>query len=325
MKVVVIKKNDENQRLDKFLLKSFPNLPQALMYKYIRKKRIKINNKRCEASCKLSLGDVLYLYINDELLESNPDTIFLNSSDSLDVVFEDQNIILVNKPIGVLVHEDESEKTDTLINRIKKYLYQKKEFDPQNEQSFVPALVNRIDRNTQGIVIGAKNAEALRILNQKLKDREIKKHYLCLVHGSFESQMKKQENILRHFLVKNEKENRVFIYDNPVSNSKTILTKFKVLENNINNKNVSLLEVELLTGRTHQIRAHMAYVGHPLVGDTKYGTVKINQNYNTKYQVLISNRILFDFQTESGILSYLNKKSFSLNISPKDIYKNIAK
>ncbi len=344
MKTVVVKKNDANQRLDKFLIKSFPNLPQSLIYKYIRKKRIKLNNKRIEASYKLSAGDVLYLYINDEFLETKLDKDFLSAQDQLDIVYEDDNIILVNKPVGLLVHEDESQKIDTLINRIKRYLYYKKEFDPQKEQSFVPALVNRIDRNTQGIVVAAKNAETLRILNQKFKDREIKKFYLCLVHGSFvkknfskndcfldkssskakvKSMKAKQGDILKGYLVKNDKENRVYIYNKFVPNSKTILTKYKVLKDNIYNRDISMLEVELLTGRTHQIRAHMAYIGHPLVGDTKYGTAKINRNCGVKYQLLVSYKVVFDFKTEAGILNYLDKKTFMIDINVDDLLNMI--
>lgn len=312
MKSIVIKKNDEGQRLDKFLNKAFPNLPISMIYKSIRKKRIKINNKRCEASDKLAVGDVLSLYINDEFLEDDPDINFLSAQDNLEIIYEDQNILLVNKPTGLLVHEDENQKIDTLINRIKKYLYNKKEYDINIEMSFAPALVHRLDRNTQGIVIAAKNSESLRILNQKFKDREIKKFYLCLVHGFLNN----KSGFLKNYLVKNESENRVYIFDKPRQGSKIILTKYKVLQVF---DNISLLEIELLTGRTHQIRAHMAYINHPLVGDTKYGTAQINKDYNLKFQALISYKLVFDFKTDAGVLNYLKNKSFEVKEGKNNI------
>lgn len=307
MKTIVIEKNDSDQRLDKFLFKTFPNLPPSMVYKYIRKKRIKLNGKRCMVSNKLNVGDVLYLYINDEfLISSDHDSIFMSVSTKLNIIYEDSNILLIDKEPGLIVHEDEIEKVDTLINRVKKYLYVKGEYKPKDEQSFTPALVNRIDRNTRGIVIAAKNAQSLRILNRKLKNREIKKVYLCLVHGIPQN----KSNCLKNYLIKNEKENRVFIFNFPKPNSKTILTKYKVIKS-INN--LSLLEIELLTGRTHQIRAHMAYIGHPLLGDTKYGTLKNNKMYNLTHQALVSYKIAFNFTSNSEDLNYLKNKSFEIN------------
>ncbi|MBP0979529.1 MAG: RluA family pseudouridine synthase [Oscillospiraceae bacterium] len=316
MKSIVIKKNDEGQRLDKFLTKSFPNLPVSIIYKSIRKKRIKINNKRCEASDKLVVGDILSLYINDEFLIDDPDINFLSACSDLEIIFEDENILLINKPAGLLVHEDENQKVDTLINRIKKYLYDKKEYDINLEMSFAPALVHRLDRNTQGLVIAAKNSEALRILNQKFKDREIKKYYLCLVHGV----LKNKSGILKNYLIKNESENRVYVFQTPRQDSKIILTKYKVLKVI---DNISLLEIELLTGRTHQIRAHMAYINHPLVGDTKYGTAKINQDYNLKHQALVSYKLTFDFKTDAGVLNYLKNRSFEIKDARNNIFNII--
>lgn len=311
MKEIIIKKNDEGQRLDKFLIKSFPSLPHSLIYKSIRKKRIKLNNKRCSASDKLSANDILHLYINDEFLLVNPNFDFLAASSNLDIIYEDENILLINKPVGLIVHEDENEKIDTLINQIKKYLYEKNEFDPENELSFTPALVNRIDRNTQGIVIAAKNFETLKILNQKLKNREIKKFYLCLVHGVLDN----KEAVLKNYLIKDKSENIVYLFNNPTETSKIILTKYRVLETF---NNISMLEIELLTGRKHQIRAHMAYINHPLVGDIKYGGREINSRYSSKFQALISYKIIFDFSSDAGILNYLKNKEFEIN-GAKDI------
>lgn len=304
MKEVIINKNDAEQRIDKFLTKYIPNLPQPLMYKYIRKKRIKINGKRCEINTKLQEGDKLTLYINDEFFKlSEEKDEFLKAPLKLDIIYEDENIILIDKKPGLLVHKDGIYNLDTLILRIQHYLYKKGEYNPAIENSFVPSLVNRIDRNTGGIVIAAKNAESLRILNQKMKNRELDKFYLCLISGIMEA----KEGILKAYLEKDDDKNKVYIYGKPTMNSKLIKTKYKVLKEGSNS---SLVEVELLTGRTHQIRAHMAYIGHPLLGDGKYGKNIINKVSGFKYQALYSYKLKFNFITDAGMLNYLNKKEF---------------
>jgi 23S rRNA pseudouridine955/2504/2580 synthase len=275
------------------------------MYKYIRSKRIKINGKRSEISYRLKENDVISLYINDEFFEATkPKYDFMNAGKTLKIVYEDENIILVDKPAGLLSHPDEDNYTDTAITRIKRYLYEKGEYSPENETSFAPALVNRIDRNTCGIIIGAKNAEALRILNEKLKNRELHKLYLCVVIGK----LKKESGLIEGYLEKNEKQNRVYVSDKSNDKTKHISTKYKVLGYK---DGLSLVEVELLTGRTHQIRAHLASIGHPLLGDGKYGNNKINKMHNADYQALCAYKLIFDFKTDAGILSYLDKKQFS--------------
>lgn len=311
MRTIQINKNDANQRLDKFLTKRFKTMPKSLMYKYIRTKYIKVNGKRCEISTRLNEGDVITFYIKDEFFdEPQYDTYdFLKAPNKLDIVYEDENIILLNKPTGLLCHPDENYHFDSLLARLQHYLYDKGEYNPKDENSFAPALANRIDRNTGGIVIAAKNSESLRILNQKIKDRELKKLYLCVVHGI----PKKKQTVLVDYLEKNEKQNRVYISKKPTENSKTIKTKYTVIKEL---KDMSLVEVELLTGRTHQIRAHMAYIGHPLVGDGKYGTNKQNRNTSLKWQALCSYKLVFAFETDGGILNYLNGKSFEI----KDIW-----
>lgn len=310
MKTIIVKENDAGQRIDKFLSKTFKNMPSSLMYKYIRKKRIKINDKRCDISTRLSTNDKISLYINDDLLyPSVKQYDFLKAPLKINIVYEDDNILLIDKKPGLIVHQDDSYHFDCLIARIQHYLYDKGEYDPDNENSFAPALVNRIDRNTGGIVIAAKNAESLRILNQKMKDRELEKKYLCIVHGI----LKEKTGVLKDYLEKNESQNRVYISNHKTANSKTVITKYKVLKEK---GNLSLLEVTLLTGRTHQIRAHMAYIGHPLMGDGKYGTNKINKNSGYKWQALYSYKLKFNFTTPSGILEYLNNKEFTI----KDIW-----
>lgn len=309
MKKLTVGKNDAGQRLDKFLFKYFKSIPASLVYKGIRKKRIKVNGKRCEQNYMLCEGDVLELYINDEFFDEAPrENEFMDLKPQLNIVYEDENIMLVDKRPGVLCHEDDSESKNTLINHIKAYLYQKKEYDPQNENSFAPALCNRIDRNTGGIVIAAKNAVTLRIINEKIKLREIEKFYLCLVKGK----LREKKATLKDYLVKNEDQNRVYIHPKPVKDAKTIITKYRVLKEG---ELTSLVEVELLTGRTHQIRAHMASIGHPLAGDGKYGTNEFNKKVNMKYQALYSYKLKFAFSDENE-LSYLNGKSFEVKNVP---------
>lgn len=307
MREFIINNNDSNQRLDKFLSKAVKKLPKSLLYKYIRLKRIKVNGKRCEISTRLSCGDVVSLYINDEFFEDStqkPD--FMFASTDIDIVYEDENIMLLNKKCGLVVHEDNDGSVDTLINRVLHYLYEKKEYNPDEELSFTPSLCNRIDRNTSGIVICAKNAESLRILNQKIKDRELSKKYLCITVGV----PKKSKDRLTAYLEKNEKTNTVKISDKKTSSNKTIITEYRVLKTN---GELSLVEVNLITGRTHQIRAHMAYIGCPLLGDGKYGTNRVNSSYNIKTQALCAYSLTFDFKTDAGILSYLDGRKFEIS------------
>lgn len=307
MKTFIISKNDSGQRLDKFISKAVPALPKSLMYKYIRTKRIKVNSKRSDISTKLCENDVVDMYINDEFFAPSDERYdFLSASKNLDIVYEDENIILLNKKVGLLSHPDETEYNDTLITRVKRYLYEKGDYNPKDENSFAPALVNRIDRNTGGIVIAAKNAESLRILNQKLKDREMEKYYLCVVHGI----LKKKSGILTGWLSKDEKKNKVDVFKSEKPGTKEIRTKYNVISAK---DGLSLVEVELLTGRTHQIRAHFASIGHPLLGDGKYGTNALNKSLGYKKQFLYSYRLKFTFESDAGCLEYLNGKSFEVS------------
>jgi 23S rRNA pseudouridine955/2504/2580 synthase len=308
MKEFQIKKNDAGQRLDKFLSKAVKGLPMSLMYKYIRTKKIKVNRARTEQKYMLQEGDIVQLFIKDEFFDSpeKDDSALASITPKLAVVYEDENIILCNKRPGVLVHEDDEGKDNTLIMHIKAYLYQKGEYNPEDEQSFAPALCNRIDRNTGGIVIGAKNAEALRVMNEKIKNDEISKFYYCVVHGK----MPKKADTLTGFLLKDSDKNQVKIFDKQVKGSKNIITKYKV----VSEKNgMSLLEIDLVTGRTHQIRAHMSYIGHPLVGDGKYGVNKDDRARGYKYQALYAYRLRFDFKDNSGALGYLKGKEVKLS------------
>lgn len=306
MKTVTVGKNDAGQRVDKFLTKTFPSLPVSMMYKYIRQKDIKLNGKRCQIADRICEGDVIAVYAPDEFLVPAASKYeFQYAGTKLDIVYEDDNILLLNKPVGLLVHPDENEYRDTLIFRVQRYLHEKGEYQPDRENSFVPALVNRIDRNTCGIVIAAKNAAALRILNEKLRKREIEKYYLCIVHGH----MEKAEDTLQGYLEKNEAQNRVYISNRQARGARTIATRYRVLKER---DGLSLLEIELLTGRTHQIRAHLASIGHPLLGDGKYGTNALNKGTGFNKQALCSYRLKFAFKEDAEELQYLNGKEFTL-------------
>ena len=313
MRIITVGKNDAGQRLDKFLSKAVKGLPMSLMYKSIRTKKIKVNRKRTEQNYVLKVGDEIQLFIRDEFFD-NPekdDGALSRIVPKLNIVYEDQNVMLLNKRPGVLVHEDEDGGENTLIMHVKAYLYGKGEYDPQNEQSFAPALCNRIDRNTGGIVIAAKNAETLRVMNEKIKNGELRKHYLCLVHGV----PPKRTDVLHAYLRKNSKDNLVQVRDGYFEGAKEIITGYTVLERR---GDESLLEVELFTGRTHQIRAQMSHIGCPLVGDGKYGVNRDDRARGFKYQALYAYKLEFSRTDNNTSLSYLEGKTFS--IDKKDIW-----
>ena len=307
MKEFTIGVNDAGQRLDRFLAKAVPLLPASLAQKYIRIKRIKLNGSRAERDTRLKESDVLQLYINDEFFDTpREDNAYLTvSTPKLHIVYEDENILLVDKRPGLAVHpHDGAEYGRTLIDHIQAYLYQKREWNPRGENAFTPALCNRIDRNTGGIVIAAKTAEALRVLNQKIKDREMDKRYLAIVEGV----PKPAKGSLKGYLFKDAKKNKVFVTDTPQPGSKTCQTNYVTLASK---NGLSLVECELITGRTHQIRAQFAHAGHPLLGDGKYG--KLNKQYDRNYQALYSYQLTFCFSTDAGSLAYLDGKRFQVD------------
>ena len=306
MKEFTIGPNDAGQRVDRFLAKAVPLLPASLAQKYIRIKRIKLGGKRVERDTRLKEGDVLQLYINDEFFDKpREDNAYLTVAvPKLNIVYEDEHILLVDKRPGLAVHpHDGAEYGRTLIDHIQSYLYQKREWRPREENAFTPALCNRIDRNTGGIVIAAKTAEALRVMNQKIKDRELDKRYLAIVEGT----PRPQKGTLKGYLFKDAKQNRVFVTNTPQPGAKTCQTNYITLASR---NGLSLVECELITGRTHQIRAQFAHAGHPLLGDGKYG--KLDKRYDRNYQALYSYKLTFCFTTDAGALEYLNGKSFQV-------------
>ena len=307
MKEFTIGKNDAGQRLDRFLSKAVPLLPASLAQKYIRIKRIKLTGGRAERDTRLQTGDLLQLYINDEFFDKpREDNAFLTvATPKLNIVYEDEHILLADKRPGLAVHpHDGAEYGRTLIDHIQAYLYQKREWRPREENAFTPALCNRIDRNTGGIVIAAKTAEALRVMNQKIKDRELDKRYLAIVEGT----PKPARGSLKGYLFKDAKKNRVFVTNTPQPGSKSCQTNYITLASR---NGLSLVECELITGRTHQIRAQFAHAGHPLLGDGKYG--KLDKRYDRTYQALYSYKLTFNFTTDAGGLEYLNGKSFRVD------------
>ncbi len=307
MKAFTINQNDAGQRLDRFVLKVAPSLPGGLLQRYIRIKRIKRNGKRTQNNQILAAGDLVELYINDEFFPPEADSplSFLAAGQELTIVYEDENLLLADKEPGLVVHEDESGERDTLIGRIQRYLYEKKEYDPAAENSFAPALCNRIDRNTGGIVIAAKNAATLRVMNSLIRDRLVQKYYLCVVFGH----LSPPSATLKNYLLKDEREKQVTVFDRPHPDAKTALTKYRVVAEN---DRFSLLEIELLTGRTHQIRAQLAHAGHPLLGDAKYGTAAQNKGTGWRYQALCAYQLVFDAADRAEHLAYLNGKRFAV-------------
>ena len=296
MKTVTIYENDAGQRLDKFLQKYLKALPKSFLYKLIRKKRIKLNGKRAEGSSCLKTGDILTLYISDEFFQQDEAVQNLEASVCLNIVYEDENLLLVDKPSGISAHSG-GKDTDSLVCMVQRYLYQTGKYHPDKEHSFAPALCNRIDKNTQGIVIAAKNAAALRILNEKIRNREITKKYLCVVNGILPTSV----GTLRDTLSKNQQKNKVY----ETQRGKKAVSHYRLID--IKN-NLSLVEVTLETGRTHQIRAQFAAIGHPLYGDVKYGAPHTKRKQD--YQLLASYCVAFHFTSDAGPLSYLNGKTF---------------
>lgn len=308
MQTFIIEENS-NKRIDKVLKDKYPNMPHNFMYKAFRKKDIKVNGVRVKEDYISKLGDKVEIYIIDEILDGKNSTESIDYSKAFAIIYEDKNIMIVNKKQGIPVHPDKDQPENTLIDLVAAYIREKEA--TVKSSGFTPALCHRLDRNTGGLVIIAKNNESLRVMLEKIKNKEVKKYYQCLVKGNIE----KPQGILKAYLEKDERKSRVYINDFKTRNSLEIITKYKtisILDNIILGSSTSLLEVELITGRTHQIRAHMSYIGHPILGDGKYGDNSINRQLRLKYQALWAYKLKFEFSKSGGILNYLSEKVFEV-------------
>jgi 23S rRNA pseudouridine955/2504/2580 synthase len=286
MRTVIAKEKHNGKKIDKVIRDFFPNLSSGMLFKALRKKDVKVNGVRVKEDYSVLEGDKIEIYIIDGFLLGKND-------EGYSIVYEDNNIMVVNKAQGVPVHPDRNQSEATLIDKL------------QNIYGPDLTLCHRLDRNTSGLVILARNSATLDIMLEKIKERELHKYYTCIVSGI----MARRQAELVDYLEKNDKISRVFISDKKTSDSLEIITRYNVLKTL---GNLSLLEVELVTGRTHQIRAHLSFYGHPIIGDGKYGRNSENKQYNAKYQLLCASRLTFDFKTASGHLSYLNGKTISV-------------
>jgi 23S rRNA pseudouridine955/2504/2580 synthase len=305
MRTIYITDKQADKKIDRVLRELFPAMPASALFKALRKKDIKANGIRIREDYIVSAGDKLDVYIVDEILDGTPQEKDITLNRGFSAAYEDENVLIANKEQGIPVHPDREQLQDTLIDRVHEYLTRKGEYHPGHPSSFVPALCHRLDRNTGGLILIAKNAHSLEILLEKIKEKEIKKFYQCLVKG----RMEKMSDELKAYLEKDEYKSRVFIHDKPSRDSLEIITRYRVLSFE---EDVSRLEVELVTGRTHQIRAHLAHIGHPIIGDGKYGTNAINRAYGAKQQALWACKLVFDFRTSAGHLNYLKEKAIEV-------------
>lgn len=304
-----IGRNDAGQRADRFVARVQPELGSHQLQKLFRRKDIKLDGRPCKADARLTEGSVLTVYAphNNVDVESVPQGGMQHIKRSLpspDIVYEDDNLLLLWKPAGLLSQPDsDPDAQDTLLARAQQYLLEKGDWHPERENAFAPALCHRLDRGTEGLLMSAKNAEALRLLTEKLRLGEIRKTYLCVVHG----QPKPSHGEWVDYLFKDAKKHRVYVRPGPVPGAKRAALRYTVLETR---SDMSLIEVVLLTGRTHQIRVQFASRGWPLLGDGKYGSLTLDKPYRPAYQALCAYRLAFDFTTPAGILEPLRGRVF---------------
>ncbi|SCG82957.1 ribosomal large subunit pseudouridine synthase C [Proteiniborus sp. DW1] len=312
MKEIIIDRNEHDQRLDRFLKKYLPNASLGFIYKMLRKKNIKLNGRKAQPEDVIKEGDIIQLYLSNDTIEKfalKPKEI--SKGKSLNIIYEDNNIVLINKPKGMLSHGTGKNHENNVVDNLISYLYEKKEYVPRLEKTFTPSVCNRLDRNTSGLIIGAKNFTSLKAINEAIRKGHIKKYYKALVRGKLDKEMK-----LKGFLVKDEEENKVYITNKNMNGSKDIHTVVKPM---CTNGRYSLIEIDLITGRTHQIRAHLASIGYPIVGDLKYGDMETNKKFKNEFdltnQYLHAYKIVFNGLDDE--LNYLNNKEFIAELDHK--------
>ena len=320
MREITLTQREEGKRFDRWLYKELPALPMSLGQKYLRLKRFKVNGKPAHKDTALHAGDVVSLYIGDEFIEKprEVDRFLANIAWRLNRLYEDEHILLVEKPAGMIVHPDADEKINTLLNHVRAYLYQSGQWDSKDPGQFAPVLCNRIDRFTGGIVIAAKPEAAMHAMNQKIRDREIGKYYLAIARGN----VRPDEGLMDNYLLKPEGSRKVRILDRPAPGAQRAQTAYRVLSRG---RGLTLVECKLLTGRTHQIRAQFAHAGWPLLGDNQYGDFRDNARFDREYQALYAYRLSFDFTSDAGVLGYLAGKSFSVCEAPfvREYFPNV--
>lgn len=308
MKEFVISAADDGRKLEKWLIREMPTVGMGQRQKFFRNKCFKLNGRHAKPDARLSKGDVLQIYVHDDCFAKprREDPFLSKIRPQLSIIFEDENIIIADKRPGLMAHPDAHEKVNTLITHAQAYLYQKGEYEPGG---FAPALCNRIDRFTGGIEIIAKTEAAMKVLNQKIRDREVEKYYYCITLGSFS----RREGMLDNYIIKSPEMKKVRVSPRMEPGGQRAQTKYRVLAQR---NGLSLVECELLTGRTHQIRAQMAHSGHPLLGDNQYGNARQNEKYGRMNgQALCAYRLIFDFEGDAGCLAGLN----GLTVQVKDV------
>lgn len=309
---VEITTNEAGQRLDKFARKWLKDVPLSAIYKSIRKGGIKVNDKKSKEKYFLLEGDIVETIDIESTL--GKDKFNRIENDHLKITYEDNNMVIVEKWPGVLVHSDKKNGEPTLTDYVLSYLYDKGDYLPEKEVTFTPAPCNRLDRNTSGVVIYGKNFEALKILNEMIRERSIKKYYLALVKG------KVKDGLYEAYISKNEDDNISKVFDKEASNTKKIAMQVKTEQTC---GTFSLVGLNLITGRSHQLRAHLAYLGNPIVGDMKYGDKKLNSfftnKYGLNYQYLYAYKLIFKDCPEK--LSYMENKTIIESLPP--IFKKI--
>ena len=312
MKEYVIGPESAGKRVDRWLLKELPRLSMGLMQKYLRLRRVKLNGKPAKGDTRLAAGDVVSLYIEDEFLEkpAEADLFLARFHWHLDIAYEDGNILIADKKPGLMVHPDRTEQVNTLLTHVQAYLYQKGEWNSKDKSQFPPALCNRIDRFTGGLVIVAKNEAALKAMNEKIASREVKKEYLCIALGEMPPGF---EGLIDTYILKPEGSRKVRVTRNPLPGSQRALTGYRVLDAR---DGLSLVACELMTGRTHQIRAQFAFIGHPLLGDGQYGDPRESERFGQDYQALYAWRLTFDFKEDAGVIENLRGRRVTARSVP---------